>query len=537
MNTAMNNPTETSKTSTRLGGQSFSPAMRRATLAAAALMLAVLVVFHESAASMVRVWTGSATFGHGFLIPPIVVLLLWRKRNALAATEPRPSALGLVWLGGAAVVWLLGSAGQVELLKHFGLVGMLQGAVLTAMGLAVAKLLVFPLGYMLFMVPFGDFAVAPLQDFTARHTVTLLQLSGIPVLLENWVLTIPGGSFLVAEACAGVRFLIATIALGVLIAGLFFDRWWKRLVFVGLSILVPILANVVRAYGIVVVAHLSDFELAVGVDHLIYGFIFLSFVMAILIGIAVLMRDPESLRAATAAGPAAAPAEAFSGRRLAGPGLGALLLVGLVRGYALYIGLPAETAAADLTPPAAGGGWSLAGPAGPESWHGRYSRADLQRTWLYRGPDGPLSVYVAYYADESEGRELVAYGNLLTPSERVSVVESGRVRNWSGSDLPRPAFEVQQGPSGQRTVWYWYCVDGEVVGDPARAKILALRAKLLRGATPSAVVAVAVPGASAEIETLQDFLRRSELVQAMTSEGLRDLVRSPELEGTQAGAS
>jgi len=319
------------------GQQAWPRPLKRAVAVTGLLCLLVIALFFDSAASMVGVWAASATFGHGFLIPPIVAYLVWTKRGDLAAGTPAPSLWGLAWMLGAALVWLLGDASQTSLFQHAGLIGMLQGVVFAVLGRDLTRRLVFPLGYMLFMIPFGDFAIKPLQGFTAEYTTVLLRLSGIPVLLENWVLTIPGGSFLVAEACSGVRFLIASLALGVLIAGLFFERWWKRLVFVALSILVPIGANVLRAYGIVVMAHLSNFEIAVGVDHLIYGFIFLSIVMAILIAIAFWMRDPQGKPARENASgrdsPARSEAASAGWARDALIAVLVLVVAGGVRGY------------------------------------------------------------------------------------------------------------------------------------------------------------------------------------------------------------
>src|SRR4029453_4693921 len=102
-------------------------------------------------------------------------------------------------------------------------------------------------------------------------TVTALRLSGIPVYREGTFFTIPSGNWSVVEGCSGLRYLIASITVGTLYAYLTYQKLWKRGLFFAFSVIVPIISNGMRAYMIVMIAHLSDMKLALGVDHLIYG--------------------------------------------------------------------------------------------------------------------------------------------------------------------------------------------------------------------------------------------------------------------------
>ncbi|MDZ7713544.1 MAG: exosortase A [Rhodovibrio sp.] len=291
-----------------------SEPLRRAGIVWLTLVAAILLATHESVASIVGVWANSATYGHGFLIVPICIYLVWRRWPRLAQLPVQPSATGHVLMLAAGALWVVGTLGSVSLLQHFALVGLLQASVLAVFGWRIAWAAVFPLAYLLLAVPFGDFAIAPLQDLTAQYTVPLVRMSGIPVYLENWHIQVPGGSFLVAEACAGARYLLACIALGFLVCDLLLKAWWKRVLFMVLSVAVPIVANVFRAYGIIMLAYLSGFEIAVDVDHLVYGGVFLSFVTLILLALAFWLRDadggglgPVSVSAAGAGAPPARP--------------------------------------------------------------------------------------------------------------------------------------------------------------------------------------------------------------------------------------
>ena len=141
----------------------------------------------------------------------------------------------------------------------------------------------FALLYLYFLVPSGAFLTVPMQDFAARFAVDGVQLLGIPVFSNGLDIEVPGARFTVAEACAGLRFLIASVALGTLYGYTMYRSWKRRAAFIAISIVVPIIANGMRVMGIVVLGYwLGNAEAAVA-DHLIYGWVFFSLVSVILI--------------------------------------------------------------------------------------------------------------------------------------------------------------------------------------------------------------------------------------------------------------
>ena len=502
----------------------LSPAWRRSLVAFLLLLATIMLIHWDAVVSMVTVWANSRTYNHGFLIPPIVAYLLWQRRKVLREEAPRASVLGLLWLLLAASGALLGELAQANTIAHFALVFMIQGAVVAVFGPRIAWRLAFPLFYLLFMVPFGDFAIEPMQDLTARATTVLVRASGVPIYLENWVMVIPGGAFLVAEACSGVRFLIATIALGVLMTNLFFSRFRKRLLFLLLSVLVPIVANVARTYGIVMLAYLSDFTLAVGVDHIVYGFIFLSLVLFVLIGIAYAMRDPEEADVAPVP-PAAASRLSESGdmRRLVLVTLAAIATLGAVEAYAARLEAPTESVAVALGTPRAGNGWKLLERDGP-GWRGDFPGADAEATWRFAKGDRLLHVFVAYYGSEYPGKELITHRNSLLGSDTSQALRAGRLREWEFAGVPPPAFLVLRGVDGPTVVWYWYGVDGHITADRNEAKFVAMKEKLLGRRAPSALIAIAGDGSPRDTAALIDFLKGSDLGTVLVEGALESLL-------------
>src|SRR4051812_16311121 len=229
----------------------------------AAAVLAILAIYADTARSIVAIWQSSDTFAHGYLIVPIALILVWMRRREVAALAPRPDVLGLLALAGAGFTWLVGEAAQAQVLMQYALVAMVPAAVLALAGRRVAWALAFPLAFLLFAVPFGEAFLPRLMEWTADFTVAALRMTGIPVYREGTIFAIPSGHWSVAEACSGLRYLIASITMGAVYAYLTYRTWWKRALFLALAIVVPIGANFLRAYTIVMIGHLSSMKLAV----------------------------------------------------------------------------------------------------------------------------------------------------------------------------------------------------------------------------------------------------------------------------------
>jgi len=277
------------------------------------LGLAVLgVLFSAEILAALRVWRDSTAYGHCYLIIPIAVFLAWERRFEALVTPVRPMPrvallalpLGLVWL----VVERLGIMEGQQFIA-IGFVEVLFAAVL---GWRMCRVLAVPLLYLVFLVPFGAFATSALQTFTAAFVTHGLDVLGISNYSDGFTIEIPEGLFFVAEACAGLRFLIASIAFGVLYACVIYRSPSKRVVFIALSVVIPIVANGFRGLGIVVLGHLLGSAQAATVDHIVYGWIFFSVVILTLIMAGLPFRDhPLPRPTAAVVAPVAPPRAAL----------------------------------------------------------------------------------------------------------------------------------------------------------------------------------------------------------------------------------
>ncbi len=204
---------------------------------------------------------------------------------ALAGTQATDSARMAAGAGcrcGGRTGLARGEIAGVALARHLGLILMLQGAVVTILGPEVSRGLLFPLAYMLFLVPMGEGLVPPLQTLTAKICMALLSLGGVPAHIEGVFITIPNGLFEVAEACSGVKFLVAMAAYGALVANVCLRSWPRRIGFMAAALTLPVFANGIRAWGTIYIAHRTNTRFAEGFDHVIYGWVFFGIVILLL---------------------------------------------------------------------------------------------------------------------------------------------------------------------------------------------------------------------------------------------------------------
>jgi exosortase A len=470
-------------------------------------LFAVLAIYWDTAKSIVAIWGSSETFAHGYLIVPITLVLVWAKRREVAALAPRPDLLGFALLAAAGIAWLAAEAAQVQVLRQYALAAMVPATVLALAGRRVAWTLAFPLAFLLLAVPFGEAFLPRLMGWTADFTVAALRLSGIPVYREGTSFAIPSGQWSVAEACSGLRYLIASVTVGAVYAYLTYRTWWKRSLFLAASIAVPIVANLLRAYMIVMIGHLSSMKLAVGVDHLVYGWLFFGVVIGLLFWLGSFWREAPA---------AAPPRRPFVEPSPASPAFmagAALATAALGAAWPLYA--PSLERVDDtpirLAAPAGGSGWSLE-PRQEAQWRPDYRGAAASTLAVYRKDERSVVVYIAYYRNQRQGAELVSSQNLIAgaaDSQWTRISESLR-----SEDLPNGSVELRQtrlaSASARLLVWDWYRVAGYDLANPYVAKALLARDKLLGRGDESAAIVLAAPydaNPAAAAEALHQFLR------------------------------
>ena len=370
--------------------------------------------FARDWAEMAAQWWGSSTYNHVLLVPAIIAWLVYLRAGELAKLTPQAWWPGLTLVAAVLFLWLLGDISGLNLARELGAVMALQGAAVTLLGPRVSAALLFPLLYALFLVPFGDELIPLLQLITAKLTVVFTHWSGVPAAIDGVFINTPAGLFEVAEACSGVKFLIAMVALGVLVGQVCFRSWRRRLAFLAFAVALPIVANGVRAWGTIYVAQFRGVQFAAGFDHIFYGWIFFAIVMAVLLGLAwrFFDRAPDDPLVDADRIAASPLLDRLSRRRIAGwTALTAIAAATLLTGAwsARAMSLSAAVPARIEFPQVAG--WQQV-PYRPQLWwEPRAEGAAHKLLGRYRDAAGDeVDVFFALYADQEEGHEAGAFG-------------------------------------------------------------------------------------------------------------------------------
>jgi exosortase A len=255
----------------------------RGAVAGLALGLVALgLLFHTEIAVAVFIWFDSTAYNHCFLVIPIAAWLVWERRMTLRHMTPMPIPLVALLALPLGAVWLVAERLGIMEGRQLVAVTMAEVLFLAILGRRLFLAMLGPLLYLYFLVPFGEFLTPQLQDVTTWFTREGLHLLGIPAYIDGYIIEIPEGVFFVAEACAGLRFLIASVAFGVLYSIMMYRSPVRRVVFIAASIVIPVIANGIRALGIVVLGHILGSAEAAATDHILYGWIFFSIVILLL---------------------------------------------------------------------------------------------------------------------------------------------------------------------------------------------------------------------------------------------------------------
>ena len=479
----------------------------------AVCLLAMGLIFQEEVIGAFRVWMDSATYNHCFLIIPIALYMIWQRRHEIAPLSPQPNYPVLVLVPLLSLAWFgLSVIGILEG-RQFLVMTIVQVTLLGVLGWPVYKRLLAPFLYLYFLVPSGEFLVPSLQDFTARFAVLGLQVLHIPVYSDGTIIEVPAGPFTVAEACAGLRFLIAAIAFGVFYAVEIYDSWIRRALFIALSIVVPIIANGFRALGLIVAAQAFGSAAAVEADHVTYGWIFFSLVLIALIFIGRSFSDRDTA-APTERAPVVPSRGGATPAQLSAAGILALLLAALGPAVGYAFDASPVPVALKQQGPEVGGSWQRLATT-PEEWRPRVIRADKEVAESFSDGAAEVDRFVALYLPHGRENNLIRSDNRVADMERWAIGGRGRPNVQIGGRQVRVNETQLVGARGtRRLVWSFYVLDGIVTSTILEAKQHQVRAYFARSGCPSAFMAVSADANDpAARQTLQRYLNAIEPLQ------------------------
>lgn len=474
-----------------------------------AAIIYVFLLYYPTSESIVSIWIRSDTFMHGFLIFPISIWLIWQRKDMFANIQPVPSIASPLLLVVVSLGWLVAYYVDVLLIQQLALIAMIPLLVLCLLGWNATKQIAFPLFFLIFAVPMGEGLVPYMIEITADFTVAMINLVGIPVYREGNYFELPSGNWSVVEACSGVRYLIASITLGCLYAYLTYTSLNRRIIFIVVSIFVPVLANGLRAFMIVMLGHYSDMKLATGVDHLIYGWLFFGIVIAMMFYIGSFWREertdnanPLLLEPKGDNG-----AVIISGNHFYTAFVLCLLAVSIAPLKA-YTESSIELDPHNLMIKApVANDWEISAEQ-LTTWKPRFEGMDADLHQTYVSGLSKVSLYLGYYAEQRHGAELITSTNVLVDERDKTwrMVKDGTIVINPQGDAAYIVQSVLRSSQADLLVMYYFLVNGEIVINPFKAKLFEATAHLLGGDTSASIVSVATTIIDEDKESAQKLL-------------------------------
>lgn len=450
-----------------------SKAAIRIYLALALAIALVTLAFPQTLSEMVAIWAGSETYNHCFLVIPAFVYFVWLKRTTLSQT-PAPNFLGAIPLASSGFLWLLGAFADVNLVQQFAFIAMTVSLTAGFLGWKASKEILFPLLFLFLAVPVGEELLPVMMDFTANFTVSTLRLMGYPVFREGNHFSMPTGNWSVVEACSGVRYLIASVTMGLIYAYITYTSIMRRTVFMLAAVIVPIIANGLRAVIIVLLGHYSGMTIATGVDHLIYGWLFFGVVIFILFWAGSFWRQDENGKNKVHSANETSTAQPMQRRAP----VKTVSVIAALTVIPFLWPLWQQWSEGHLPPSLPELNFNVMGPYKDchtciPGFEPSFSNADAYIKKAYQSESGAkIYVYVAVYYSWTDQGELISYQNqLVLPGDsQRHIIQSGVIEEGE-------SYSHITGKTRLRA-HHWYQIDDNVFSNKVLGKVSEAKLKL-----------------------------------------------------------
>jgi EpsI family protein len=422
-------------------------------------VLLAAVFYLDELRELAQRWSNEIGNSHGYLIAPLVFVLVWLQRDRLTAGRGG-EALAVVGLVGSLVALAFARAASIDMIVYLLMPTTLWFALWLALGWPAARTLAFPVFYFVFALPVWAYLTPLLQWLTVQAVTVLLGVFGVEAFIQDEFVTVPAGVFEIAGGCSGTSYMVVALAIGTLMA--FIERLPARkaakLVFV--AAMLAAVTNWIRVAIIIYWGNVTAMQTSLVEDHYTFGWWLFAGAMVIFFWYArrVARSEPDPVR-----GHATGDTAPIGVRVVT-----AAALLAIAPAWALALDRRDAGVVPTLAMPTVTG-WT--GPEAPEfEWEPVFLGAAAERMVTYHQESQVVDAYAAFYGRQEHGKKLVGYlSRVAGAEERWSEAEAGTVDAGSGVSVTERRVV---GPGGQeRLVWSWYEVRGQRLLSPRDVKL------------------------------------------------------------------
>ena len=240
-----------------------------------ALCVAFFTAYYPVWKNLVSAWANDENYSHGFVIVPLALFILWRRRGQLQKAVSPAQSKGLILVGASLLGYIFALAGEIETLASISMIFFLGGTIWYVWGFRVLRLSLFPLALLVLMIPVPAQLLAaltiPLQLLVTRIAGMLARAMGIPIFIEGNLIRLPLQTFEVVDACSGLRSIMSLVTLGAFMGYFALETLWQRLALIASALPIAIVANSVRVLAMVIFSFYFNIDLLHGDVHTIFG--------------------------------------------------------------------------------------------------------------------------------------------------------------------------------------------------------------------------------------------------------------------------
>jgi exosortase len=249
------------------------------------LICTIILCYAEILLGMAEQWFNDSNYSHGFLVPVISGYIIWKNKKTLSLADICPARKGLFLVVSGLLLLIIGKAGGEFFTMRVSFIVVLFGLLLFIMGTEITKKILFPISFLVFMIPlpyvlYNDISF-PLRLLTVTFSTKIISLLEIPFLREGNIIHLKQTSLHIVDACSGLRSIMSLSALAVLLAYLIQNSIWRKLLLVLLTIPIAVIVNTIRITPTATAVHRWGHELTEGIFHDLSGMV--SFALAFIL--------------------------------------------------------------------------------------------------------------------------------------------------------------------------------------------------------------------------------------------------------------
>lgn len=468
----------------------------------------LLAVYFVTVQSLLDRWYRSGSeYSHGPLLIGVIVWLIFRKRQQLLLAEIRPSYWALLPAILSSLLWSAGYIAQVNIVQQVALPCVLFFSMTALLGISTGRIIWFPLSLIVFALPVWNVLQPPLQHIATTACAYILSILSIPAHINGNLITLTSGMFQIATGCSGLNLFLAASILGILFAHLNFTARRDQVIVVLLAMLVGIVCNWMRITTIILIAQFSDnIQHPVVQDHDWLGWVWFAVLFA-----AYLFFVTRLPFAVKNAGPTAKATQQRENETTLQYKSVQTLLICMLSVYSgplltIYMQNKSRFDIPQMTAPDIVLGYPAQVIIDAKAWRPDFRGASSELHLRLTAKPESIDFHLYFYANQTQGAELVHFDNTITDSKRWHVV--GYTKQEANSPAQRwqdAIVKSSETTQPMLLVRYWYAIAGSNTTSSTEAKILQLRG-FFNNRSDAALIAISSSCARQDCKDAQQLL-------------------------------